>query len=183
MFERDSFNWLSYIGVAGGGEMRMKMARALVLLPIALLLVIPVNAAKPVFIAGTTTCCISNTVISTEMVDGNTVVTYLQQLTFAGDMQGVLLHTFTFVISPTGQLDITGNGTFTGTVNESQQGTVEVRYQGTGSIGSSMLFTEVHIVIGKGTGGLEGLHGQGTAGNSGPASVGTYSISAHFDAA
>ena len=162
----------------------MRRFTSLLLLPIALfLLVTPAHATQSTLITATSHCCVSNTLVEQHTAGGNMFVTYSQVLTETGDVQGTVNQTFTFIIHTSGELEVHGKGLFTGTVLGSQPGTAEVSFVATGTI--SPFATSGHFVIENGTGGLAGIHGEGTGGNFDPAhpELGTLSILVHFDPA
>jgi hypothetical protein len=158
----------------------MKIINLVLLVPIALLLLAPVHATTPILITGNTNV-VTSTTVDTRTAGGNTIITATQQIAFAGGMQGSGVHTFTLKIESTGQFTNRGTGLFTGTVNGSQSGTADYSFEVTGSIISQT--QQGQIVIGDGSGGLAGLHGQGTAASSGSLSVATFSLEIHFDQA
>ncbi len=161
----------------------MGLLKIVSVLLMALFFFTPAHATTPTLITATSTCCVYNTLIENRTADGNTFLTFHQQLTLTGGMQGSLVHTFTFIFHSTGKLEVHGRGLFTGSIGGSQPGTAEVSFAATGTI--SPYTTNGHFVIRNGTGGLSGVHGEGTGGNPDPAhsELGTLSMMVHFDPA
>ncbi len=160
---------------------KMKMVRALLLFPMALVLVIPVHATPATLITGTAVGGEVKTSTTEKTPGGITITTFTNQVSFRGGMQGSGVFTNTIIVNSMGQGTEHVRGLFTGTVNRGQPGTAEVRAEGTVSFTS--LTAEFQVVIGQGTSGLEGLHGQGTATESGNLGVASYSFMIHFDPA
>jgi uncharacterized protein DUF3224 len=154
----------------------MQMFRALLLLPIALVLIIPVHAAAPSHLTGSLIVTSLNPV-STRTFGNNTVLVANGTFSLTGGIQGQSVYFVTFVFhNSTGILDFKGHATFTGTVAGSQSGSMDIAITGNATfVGSSLTSIFEHLVLRHGTGGLAGIHGQGTDVGTGPNTL-AYSI-------
>ncbi len=170
----------------------MRSVRMLLLLPLALVLVAPANATRPALVTGTAFVCDSNTATVTTLVDGIYITEITGQFALGGGLQGTLAGTTTFIVNST-TLQGTFNSTgllFRGTINGSQPGTAVAQWNGTVDLPAGT--TIGHWVIGTGTGGLAGVHGQGTLSTQHYATLagcpatlpdgalGAYSLGIHF---
>ena len=119
-------------------------------------------------------------VVSVRQADGNTIVTATEVQTLTGALTGTRSATGIEIFHPDGTFTAHDSGTFTGTV-DGRTGSITISGStppGTGTTGSGQ------IVGGRGTGGLAGLHLQGTFQpviTSSTTAEGTYSIQFHFD--
>ena len=150
------------------------------LLPLALLLVSPAHATSPAPVTFTTYSQAIYVIENRTTASGIMLFTANQSLTFTGGMTGSGVAVFSVILRPTGDYVIHAAISFTGTVNGSQPGTAEFVVAGTGSFGPYS--QQGHVTLGRGTGGLEGLHGQGKYQSSDP-NVTTATIPIHFDPA
>jgi hypothetical protein len=162
----------------------MKMVRALLLFPLALMVIAlmgtPVHATKPVLVTGQALAADqSTTVVKTS---GNFLfIIVTSQLTFTGGIQGTGPATASATIdTSTGQLVFSEKVAFTGTVMGSQLGTATFLIEGQGTLGGSSLGYDV---LTHGTGGLAGLHGVGTSATAAGQLTTTLSLRVHFDPA
>ncbi len=118
-------------------------------------------------------------VISIRHADGNTIVTATEVQTLTGVLTGTRLATGIQIFLPDGTFTAHDTGTFTGTV-DGRTGSITISgaSSGAGNTGSGQ------IVGDRGTGGLAGLHLQGTLQpviTSATTADGTYSARFHFD--
>jgi hypothetical protein len=117
------------------------------------------QAARPMSASGTFTVCLD--VPDVHTVGNVTVIVRSETITLTGTLNGTVTGTEELVIYPNGNLNVSISGTFTGTVS-GQSGTVQFNAAGTIAQGNGT--GAVYWVIGQGTLGLAGLHGQGTFG-------------------
>lgn len=99
-----------------------------------------------------------NIVTDFKQVGPNQIITVNISETFYGTLEGCYAGTERDVVYKNGSATFHGRGIFTGVVN-GQSGTMVMTYEGTVNtqgVGSA------HWVLGRGTGGLGNLHGQGT---------------------
>jgi Protein of unknown function (DUF3224) len=156
----------------------LKTAFPLLVLLLSLLLLTPLaSASTPTTGSGSFTSTASN--ISVRHVDGNTIITATETQTLSGFFRGTRVAEGIQVIHPDGTFNAHDTGTFTGTA-DGRSGTVVITGSstGVGDSGSGQLVAEL------GTGGLAGLHAQGTFQPTitGPTTAaGTYSVQFHFD--
>ncbi len=118
-------------------------------------------------------------VISVRQADGNTIVTATEVQTLTGVLVGIRVASGIMVFHPDGTFTAHDSGTFTGTV-DGRTGSITISgaSSGTGNTGSGQ------IVGDRGTGGLAGLHLQGTFRpviTSSTTADGTYAVQLHFD--
>ena len=157
----------------------MKLVKLLLLLPIALLMLTPAHATTPTLLTGT----IKTTLVRTETrtADGNTFAKATFTDVFAGGIEGNLVGTLAFNILSTGQFTArTADSNFTGMVNGNGPGTASIHATEQGTLSNGVI-AQGQFVIGNGTGGLAGIHGEATFQIS-PGSF-TYSVLVHFDPA
>src|SRR5437667_11678801 len=113
------------------------------------------QAAQLIPASGTTSDC--EHVISVRTVGPSTIITSSITTCFHGTFEGTWVGTERDVIHPNGTLTGQASGVFSGTVN-GRSGTcvfsLEVSITRNGDV--------THWVVDQGTGGLAGLHGQGT---------------------
>lgn len=162
--------------------MQMKLARILVLLPLAMLLLTPVHATTPVPVTGNFSAQIG-TVTVVRTADGNSFRTFTGQLSFTGGIQAQGTFTFSLMASASGFATLRFDGSLAGSVTGSSTGSVEVHATGTATAASMMINNfQGQLTLGNGTMGLAGLHGEGTLSQTGPNTV-AYSVQVHFDPA
>jgi hypothetical protein len=163
----------------------MRTSILMIFLPIALLLVFPVHATPPLLATGTIAGNGGSTVTMVRTSGNNTFETATGMLTFTGGIQGEGPTTTTAIIhNSTGLAEVRIQIAFSGTVMGSQPGSMNILFIGdfTG-FGSSFTTLRGHLVLGDGTGGLTGIHGQGTLVGTSVSSSPTYSVNIHFDPA
>ena len=158
----------------------MKVPKAaLAALPLlASLLLLPTGAGASTLPSGSGSFTTTGEVISVQQADGNTIVTAAEVQTLTGALSGNRMATGIEIFHPDGTFTAHDSGTFTGTV-EGRTGSITISgaSSGTGTTGSGQ------IVGDRGTGGLAGLHLQGTFQpviTSATTAEGTYSIQFHF---
>lgn len=118
--------------------------------------------------------------VAEHTADGNTFIDYTITETFSGIVEGTRVGAGTLVIHPDGSLNSTNDGIFTGTIAGSS-GTAEIHVSVEGTFAGAV----ANFTVTNGTGGLAGVHAQGTDHGSatGPTSLaGTYSIKVNFSA-
>jgi hypothetical protein len=159
----------------------MKLLRAaLAALPLlAPLLLLPASANASALPTGSGSFTTTGEVISIKQVGGNTIVTATEVQILTGALTGTRMATGIEIFHPDGTFTAHDSGTFTGTV-EGMTGSITISgaSSGTGNSGSGQ------IVGDRGTGGLAGLHLQGTFQpviTSSTTAEGTYSVQFHFD--
>jgi hypothetical protein len=156
----------------------LKAAFPVLVLLLCLLLLTPLaSASTPTTGSGRFTSTATN--ISVSQADGNTIVTATETQILSGFFRGARVAEGVEVIHPDGTFNAHDTGTFTGTA-AGRSGTVVITGSstGVGDSGSGQLVAEL------GTGGLAGLHAQGTFQPTitGPTTTaGTYSVQFHFD--
>ena len=158
----------------------MKVPKAaLAALPLlASMLVLPTGAGASTLPSGSGSFTTTGEVISIRHADGNTIVTATEVQTLTGVLTGTRVASGIQIFHPDGTFTAHDTGTFTGTV-DGRTGTITISgaSSGTGNTGSGQ------IVGDRGTGGLAGLHLQGTFQpviTSATTAEGTYSIQFHF---
>ena len=118
--------------------------------------------------------------VSTRAADGNTFIGFTLAESWQGTFAGTRVGSGSVVIHPDGSIDAQSSGIFTGTI-AGRSGTAVMRFHVSGTFAAAtVIFT-----VTDGTGGLTGVHGEGTEAVSatGPLSVaGTYSAVVHFSA-
>jgi uncharacterized protein DUF3224 len=163
-----------------GEESTMKVFKAvLAALPLlASLLLLPAAHASTLS-SGSGSFTATGEVISIRQADGNTIVTATEVQTLTGVLTGTRMASGIMIFHPDGTFTAHDTGTFTGAVDgRSGSITISGASSGTGNIGSGQ------IVGDRGTGGLAGLHLQGTFQpviTSATTADGTYSVQFHFD--
>ncbi len=155
----------------------MKIARALSLLPIALLLLPMVHAATPTTGTGTSTAG-SFTTISARMVDGNTIVTQDFVVTFSGAIVGTVAVEATVVVFSSGNAVEQGTGSLTGSVF-GRSGTIGVSFELSSSL-TTGLDAQFVFLSGTGTGALANMEGHGTAAAPPGTPQSSYSVTVIF---
>jgi hypothetical protein len=154
-----------------------KVLAALPLL--ALLLALPAGAGASTLSSGSGSFTATGEVISVHQADGNTIVTATEVQTLTGVLSGTRVASGITIFHPDGTFAAHDSGTFTGTI-DGRTGSITISgaSTGTGNTGTGQ------IVGDRGTGGLAGLHLQGTFQPvvlSATDAGGTYSIRFHFD--
>jgi hypothetical protein len=159
----------------------MKLLRAaFAALPLLVpLLLLPASANASTFATGSGSFTTTGEVISVRQVSGNTIVTATEVQTLTGALSGTRMATGIEIFHPDGTFTANDSGTFTGTIGgRTGSITVSGASTGVGNTGNGQ------IVGDRGTGGLAGLHLQGTFQpviTSANTANGTYSIQFHFD--
>ena len=127
----------------------------------------PGAAAKPVSASGSTSDCECVTEIGS--AGPNTIITLSINVTFTGTFAGTWVGTERDVVYSDGSVTIHGSGVFTGSVS-GKSGTMVFTYAGVAGTASPFPIGSpgdlVNWVVDQGTGGLAGLHGQGTLQNA-----------------
>ena len=168
----------------GGEKLKTRTTRLLLLLPLALLIMVPMILparaciAKPTSITGQATASgLQESVLSNK---GNILVAQITStLTFTGDLQGTGPATAIAIIdTSTGKLTFFEQTTFTGTVLSSQPGTLNILIIGNGVEGGA---SQAYDILNHGTGGLAGLTGEGTQATAAGSSTTTFSLKINFD--
>jgi hypothetical protein len=158
----------------------MKVLKAaLAALPLlASLLLLPVGAGASTLSSGSGSFTATGEVISVHQADGNTIVTATEIQALTGVLTGTRVASGTMTFHPDGTFTAHDTGTFTGTIDgKTGSITISGASTGTGTTGTGQ------IVGDQGTGGLAGLHLQGTFQpevTSATTAEGTYSIQFHF---
>jgi hypothetical protein len=146
------------------------MKRWSILLPILFLAILleasQVTAAPPQVATGTFGIP-QQTIVDIQIVDGNTIVTADEVAAVSGDFVGTLTVTTRYTFHPNGHFNLHSDGTFTGTVFDSDMGTVSFTSAGGGEWtlvnGNPTPVTFQGRSVTEGiAGGLLGLHGHGT---------------------
>jgi Protein of unknown function (DUF3224) len=158
----------------------MKVLKAFTALPLlASLLLIPASANASTLSSGSGSFTATGEVISVQQADGNTIVTATEVQILTGALTGTRMASGTMTFHPDGTFTAHDTGTFTGTI-DGRTGSITISGAsfGTGNTGTGQ------IVGDRGTGGLAGLHLQGTFQPvvlSATDAGGTYSVQFHFD--
>ena len=164
--------------------MKTRKTTFLLLLPLALLIMVPMIlpasacVSKPTLVTGQATASnLQATVLSNT---GNTLVERITStLTFTGDFQGTGPATAIAIIdTSTGALTFFEQVTFTGTISTSQPGTVNILIVGNGNIVGA---SQAKDFLNLGTGGLAGLTGEGNQATPAGSSTTTFSVWINFD--
>ena len=92
---------------------------------------------------------------------GNTVITFNVTTRATGTLNGSLVGTELDVVHRDGSINLHGTAVFTGTINGSLEGTLLFTYNGIGNANTG--HETLHFVGRQGTGGLAGVHFEGTA--------------------
>ena len=161
-----------------GDEKRIvKKINALLIIPLALLLLPGAYATRPSSGSGTFTA--TNGAPTARSAGGNMIITHSVMFTITGAIAGTCKGQERDVVHADGTLEFHGMCTFTGSAGE-KSGTTIDRYNGKGTMASF----EGRFVVGQGTGGLDGLHGVGAfeaSANGEGTSTGTYTLQWHID--
>src|SRR5215469_16724795 len=153
----------------------MKVPKAaLAALPLlASLLLLPASVSASTLSSGSGSFTATGEVISVHQADGNTIITATEVQALTGVLTGTRVASGTMTFHPDGTFTAHDTGTFTGTIDGR-----------TGSITISGASTGTGKIVGDhGTGGLAGLHLQGTfqpVVTSATTAEGTYSIQFHL---
>jgi hypothetical protein len=147
-------------------------------LPLLASLLLPAGANASTLPAGSGSFTATGQVISIRQADGNTIVTATEVQSLTGVLTGTRVASGTMTFHPDGTFTAHDSGTFTGTV-DGRTGSIVISgaSSGTGNSGSGQLVGD------RGTGGLAGLHLEGTFQPviTGPTTAeGTYSVQFHF---
>lgn len=156
----------------------LRLATLLLVSALSLAVAPAVYADEPVQANGTNTVSLSP--LSVRTADGNTFIDYTFSEDFLGGVIGTRVGSGSLVIHPDGTLSTENSGTFTGTI-AGVSGTALFRFSASGTFASAA----GRLRVTDGTGGLAGVHAEGTASGSatGPTSfAGTYSFKVHFSA-
>jgi hypothetical protein len=159
----------------------MKVPKAaLAVLPLLVsLLLLPAAAGASTLSPGEGSFTATGEVISVQQADGNTIVTATEVQALTGVLTGTRVASGIMIFHSDGTFTAHDTGTFTGAV-DGRTGSITISgaSSGTGNTGSGQ------IVGDRGTGGLAGLHLQGTfqpVVTSATTADGTYSVQFHFD--
>ena len=126
------------------------------------------------------TFTVSFSPVSLRTADGNTFIDYTFSTRMLGAFEGTRTGSGSLVIHPDGSFNTENSGIFTGTI-AGASGTAVIRERASGTFASAA----ASFSVGHGTGGLAGVHAEGTDSGSatGPTSfAGTYSVKMHFSA-
>ena len=137
----------------------MKVLKAvLAALPVlAALLLLPAGASASALSSGSGSFTTTGQVISVRQAGGNTIVTATEVQILTGALTGTRMATGIEIFHPDGTFTAHDTGTFTGTVDgRTGSLTISGTSSGAGNTGSGQLVGD------RGTGGLAGLHLQGT---------------------
>lgn len=118
---------------------------------------VPAAATPPAPVAGSFSV-ISATVTSSRTANGNTFLTLQRTAAIGGTFTGLGTDTVRLVMYANGTASIHGEGTCTCTIG-ALSGTFDYRFEGSGVFPTSV---SGRFVVGHGTGGLAGLHAQGS---------------------
>src|SRR5438445_10668590 len=134
-----------------GVEKRIvKKINAMLIIPLALLLLPGAYATQPTSGSGTFTA--TNGAPTARLAGGNMIITHSVMFTITGAIAGTCKGQERDVVHADGTLEFHGTCTFTGSAGETS-GTTTERYNGEGTIASFA----GRFVVGHGTGGLEGF--------------------------
>jgi hypothetical protein len=151
--------------------------RKLLFLVVAVVVVVaaaPAAATPPSPVTGEF-AVVTATPTSSRTANGNTFVTVARTAVISGTFTGTATDTLTLVMHSNGTTSIRGEGTCICTVG-ALSGTFDYRFEGSGTFPTSV---SGQFVVGHGTGGLEGLHAQGSF--SGTFFVASLDGQYHFD--
>lgn len=158
--------------------MKVRKAALAALPLLASLLLLPAGANASTLSSGNGSFTATGEVISVQQADGNTIVTATEVQTLTGVLTGTRVASGTMTFHPDGTFTAHDTGTFTGTIGgRTGSITISGASTGTGNTGTGQ------IVGDQGTGGLAGLHLQGTfqpVVTSATTAEGTYAIQFHF---
>ena len=155
----------------------MKKINALLIIPLALLLLPGAYAKQPSSGSGTFTA--TNGAPHVRSAGGNMIITHSVMFTITGTIAGTCKGQERDVVHADGTLEFHGTCSFTGSAGEKSGTTVDL-YNGRGNMASFA----GRFVVGHGTGGLEGFHGVGTfkaSANGEGGTTGTYTLQWHID--
>jgi hypothetical protein len=133
------------------------MRKILVLLAAVAVMTTAVGATPPSSVTGTFAVD-SVTPTGSRTANGNTFTTAQRTAVLSGTFNGTTTDTVEIVMHANGTTSVRGAGTCVCTI-AGMSGTFEYRFQGSGAFPTDL---SGEFVVGHGTGGLEGLHGQGT---------------------
>ena len=164
--------------------MKTRTIRSLLLIPLVLLIMVPMILSasacvvKPTLVTGQATA--SNVEFTYLKSTGNPIVARITStLTFTGDFQGTGPATSIAIIdTSTGKLTFIEQVTFTGTIANSQPGTVNILIVGNGMIGGA---SQAYDFLNHGTGGLAGLTGEGNQATAANSPTTTFIVKINFD--
>jgi hypothetical protein len=142
---------------------------------VASVVVATASASPPTAFNGTFTN-LSSVTTSFRQADGNTFISQIVSVVYAGDFAGPVTEQIDLVIHPDGSVNFNGTDVCACTVT-GRSGTIVLPFSGTGDPSG---FVSGRFTIGHGTGGLANLHGVGTFQSSNGA-TGTFSGVYHFD--
>jgi hypothetical protein len=117
----------------------------------------PAAATPPSPVAGTF-AVVTATPTSSRTADGNTFITVARTAAISGTFTGTATDTVLLVMHSNGTTSIRGKGTCICTLG-GLSGTFDYRFEGSGTFPTS---ASGQFVLGHGTGGLDGLHAQGS---------------------
>jgi hypothetical protein len=117
----------------------------------------PAAATPPTPLSGSF-AVVTATQTSVRTAGGNTFITLERVASISGTFTGTATDTVKLVMHSNGTTSLRGEGTCVCTV-EGRSGTFDYRFGGAGTFPTS---ASGHFVSGHGTGGLAGLHAQGT---------------------
>jgi hypothetical protein len=165
---------------SGHVNYRRRLRRAaLAFVPVLWLVLAPTVYAEDAVPAGGTEATTLSPV-STRTADGNTFIGFTLAESWQGTFSGTRVGSGSVVIHGDGSINAESSGIFTGTI-AGRSGTAVMRFHVSGTFAAAtVIFT-----VTDGTGGLVGVHAEGTEAVSatGPMSVaGTYSAVLHFSA-
>lgn len=139
----------------------------LTMICLAILMVAPeASAAPPQQVSGTFGIP-QQTIVDVQVADGNTIVIADEVAAVSGGFEGTLTVTTRYVFHPDGHFNLHSDGTFTGTVLDSDIGTMSFTSTGGGEWtlvdGNPVpiTFQGRSVTVGI-AGGLQGLYGHGT---------------------
>ena len=108
-------------------------------------------------VQGTGSSTISFVPVVERIADGNTFVDYTFTENLVGIVEGIRIGTGEVVFHPDGTFNTQNTGIFTGTI-AGKSGSAEMDFRGSGTFASA----GGNYVVTAGTGGLAGVHAQGT---------------------
>lgn len=146
----------------------------LLLAALALALAAPAAASPPRPSSGTFSV-VTAVPTDSKQANGNTFLTYNRTAALTGTYTGTTTDVVELVFRKDGSVSLRGEGVCTCEV-DGRVGTFEYRFQGRGPSPASV---KGHYVIRHGTGGLEGLHGEGPF--AGTLAAVAYGGQHHFD--
>jgi hypothetical protein len=151
-----------------------KLLFLFVVVAAAALTAVPASATPPSPVTGTFAVTSAITT-SVRTADGNTFITVQRTALISGTFTGTATDTVLLVMHSNGTTSARGEGTCVCTVG-ALAGTFDYHFQGSGTFPTSL---SGQFVVGHGTGGLEGLHAQGSF--SGTFFVASLDGQYHFD--